>query len=182
MAALAQPVPAETAYVERRVSPLLIEPLRLSGVLRQPARGVLEKTVDVPYVEATRIADGRVRVERAGQPLRQFSLRRAPELAALTASFEAVLSGDISLLTRHYALRMQGGDAGWRLELHPQDARLAKRVEGLTLLGRDLELRCMDMVLAGGETSRLWLGAAAIAAATASDDAARDALCGAAAP
>ena len=49
-------------------------------------------------------------------------------------------------------------------------------------LGRDLELRCMDMVLAGGETSRLWLGAAAIAAATAPDDAARDALCGAAAP
>lgn len=178
LGALARPAPAESAFVERRESPLLAEPLLLQGRLQQPARGTLVKIVESPYVERTSVSDERVIVERQKQPARKFSLRRAPELRALMASFEAVLSGDLVLLQRHYTLDMQGSDEEWRLALTPRDRRLARRVESMAMLGRGDDLRCMDLVQRGGERSRMWLGTAADAAKQSTSEAARDALCG----
>lgn len=178
LAALARPAPAESAFVERRESPLLAEPLLLNGRLQQPARGTLIKIVEAPYVERTSVSDERVVVQRQQQPARKFSLRRAPELRALMASFEAVLSGDLALLQRHYTLDMQGSADAWRLALTPRDRRLARRVESLALLGSGEELHCMDLRQRGEERSRMWLGAAAKLALQSTSEAARDALCG----
>ncbi len=178
LGALARPAPAESAFVERRESPLLAEPLLLQGRLQQPARGTLVKIVESPYVERTSVSDERVIVERQKQPARKFSLRRAPELRALMASFEAVLSGDLLLLQRHYTLDMQGSADEWRLALTPRDRRLARRVESMALLGGGGDLHCMDLDQRGGERSRMWLGAAADAAKRSTSEAARDALCG----
>jgi hypothetical protein len=177
IAALAQPTPATTAFHERRASPLLAEALGFSGELQRPAPGVLIKTVSQPYRESTRIADGRVTVEREGQPPRRFSLSRAPELLALTASFEAVLSGDLALLERHYRLRMEGSADSWQLRLLPRDARLARRLVGLSMRGAGAHLRCIDLDLVGDETSRMWLGEVAASARDSEDAGARDALC-----
>ena len=47
----------------------------------------------------------------------------------------------------------------------------------MTLIGGNGELRCVDLVQQGGERSRMWLGDVAEAAANASDEATRDALC-----
>jgi len=176
--ALAQPPPAQTAFFEQRSSPLLAAPLAFGGVLERPARDVLVKQVTAPYAERTRIENGRVRIERAGQPARQFSLNRAPELRALTASFNAVLSGDADLLLTHFELHSAGVDARWQLQLRPREARLAKRVVGMTLMGSGSTLQCIDLNLAGNETSRMWLGALAAQAQVIADAAGRDALCG----
>ncbi len=179
IASLAQPLPAQTAYFEQRESPLLSEPLAFSGELQRPALGELIKRVAVPQIERTRIADGRVTIEREGQPARQFSLKRAPELIVLTSSFEAILSGDFGLLKKHYEIAIEGMAEAWSIRLVPRDARLAKRVLGLQLLGSGGDLRCIDLVLAGGESSRMWLGEAASVAERATDKDVRNALCSA---
>ena len=180
LAALEHPAPTQTAFFERRQSPLLAQPLLFSGELQRPAAGTLVKRILVPYVEHTRIEGEKVSVEREGERTRRFSLRRAPELRALTASIEAVLGGDLALLQKFYKLRMEGTDAAWTMQLAPIDKRLAKRVDAMRFLGSGTALHCMDLVLAGNETSRTWLAERAAAAAAAPDEAARDALCGAA--
>jgi hypothetical protein len=177
LAALQQPPPTRPEVFERRQSPLLREPLLFAGELERPAAGVLVKRTLTPRREQTRIEAEQVRVEREGEKPRRFSLRRAPELRALTASVEAVLGGDIALLQKHFRLRMEGSAHAWTLQLAPRDKRLAKRVEALRFLGAEQELRCMDLVLAGAELSRTWLGPHATAAAAAHDEPARDALC-----
>ena len=179
LAALKHPAPTQTAFFERRQSPLLARPLLFSGELQRPVAGTLVKRIEKPYVEQTRIEGEKVSVERAGERTRKFSLRRAPELRALTASIEAVLGGDLALLQKYFKLRMDGSDAAWTLHLAPIDKRLAKRVDSMRFLGSGTQLYCMDLALAGAETSRTWLAERAAAAAIASDEPARDALCGA---
>lgn len=180
LAALQHPAPTATAFFERRQSPLLARPLLFSGELQRPVAGTLVKRIDRPYLELTRIEGEKVSVERDGEPARKFSLRRAPELRALTASIEAVLGGDLVLLQKYFRLRMNGTEAAWTLNLTPIDKRLAKRVDSMRFLGSGGQLRCMDLALAGKENSRTWLAERATTAAAAPDEATRDALCGAA--
>jgi hypothetical protein len=177
LATLQQPPPTRTEFFERRQSPLLRAPLLFGGELQRPAAGVLVKQTRTPHRERTKIQAEQVTVEREQEKPRRFSLRRAPELRALTASVEAVLGGDLALLQKHFRLRMEGSAQAWVLQLEPRDKRLAKRVEALRFLGSAQELRCMDLVLTGAELSRTWLGPLAASAAAADDEAARDALC-----
>lgn len=181
IASLAQPLPAKTAYFEQRESPLLAQPLQFSGVLERPVAGTLVKSVAQPYVERTVIADGRVSIERTGQPRRKFSLKRAPELVALTSSFEAILSGDASLLQQHYRIVIVGSAQAWTLNLTPREPRLAKRVLAIRLygglLGEQATLRCIDLDMAGAENSRMWIGDLAAVAMTTADATMRAALC-----
>jgi hypothetical protein len=149
----------------------------LEGELARPQAGTLVKRVLTPFREQTKIHEQRVEVERSDGSTRRFSLRRAPELRALTASIEAVLGGDLELLQRHFLLRMEGEDSAWVLHLTPRDARLTRRVQALRFLGAGQALHCMDLALVGDEISRTWLGEFARAAAAAENDAARDALC-----
>ncbi|MBD8525409.1 LolA-related protein [Pseudomarimonas arenosa] len=177
IAALAEPVPAETAFFERRESNLLAEPLLLKGALRRPAADVLIKQIDGPPSETMQIAADRVRVEREGQATRNFSLRRAPELAVLAASFDALLAGDQQRLAQHYQIHLTGPSEAWQIELLPRQARLAKRVRALRLQGSGSDWHCFDLELSNGEASRMWLGEVAAAAARAESEPARDALC-----
>jgi hypothetical protein len=175
---LRQPPPSRSAFFEQRRSPLLAAPLEFSGTLERPAPGVLVKRIEQPYREVARIEAGKVEVRRDDGKPRRFSLRRAPELGVLMTSIESVLAGDAVQLARHFRLQVEGRDTAWTVRLVPLDKRLAGRVVSLVLRGAGSELRCMDLDLAGGETSRTWLGAQAPAAAAATDAAARDALCG----
>lgn len=178
LAGFAQPAPARSIYFERRTSPLLMQPLLFGGELSQPAVDELVKTVEGDQPERMRIAGERVEVQREGQPTRRFSLKRAPELAALTASFRALLAGDRALLEHHYSTQLAPAGAGWTIALTPKDARVARKVLGMRLHGQGAEWRCFDLDLAEGEHSRMWLGDWAASAAAAADETQRDALCG----
>lgn len=178
LAGFAQPAPARTAYFERRESPLLMQPLLFGGELSQPAADELVKTVEGEQPERLRIADERVEVQRQGQAMRRFSLKRAPELAALAASLRALLGGDRGLLERHFAIEIAANGAGWTLDLVPTDARVARKVQRMRLHGMGGEWRCFDLELAEDEHSRMWLGPWAESARAAADEATRDALCG----
>lgn len=177
LAALARPLPAETAFIEQRQSALLAEPLLLRGRLAHPRADVLVKQVHSPYAELTTVEDGRVEIVRDGDRRRRFSLRNAPELAGLLASFQAMLSGDRALLERHYAIVLEAADGGWTMALTPRDARLARRITGLRLSGRDGELQCVEVLEADGDGSRMLVGGAGETPDDALDEAVFAAAC-----
>lgn len=166
------------AFREERGSALLDAPLVLEGTLARPGDGVLVREVASPYVETTTIRGEEVTLARDGERTRTFSLRRAPELGGLLASFQALVEADRGLLERHYALALEGDAAGFALVLTPRERRLARRVARVTLLGADAALRCLHLEQADGGEAWMWVGEAAAAAAAAEAGEARRATCG----
>lgn len=164
LAKLARPAPMRTSFVELRGSKLLKAPLRLQGEYLRPRDDTLVREVRAPYAETTTIRAGEVTIARSGKAPRRFSLSRAPELAALQASFGALLAGDRKLLEQHYRLATDGTRQRWTMTLTPKDAGLASRVQEITLYGRGAELRCIETQPVGGETQRTLLASAARAA------------------
>lgn len=161
MAALARPVPNQTAFVERRGSTLLEQPQLLRGSLAQPDADTLVREVLAPYPETSVIEGERVRITREDGRERRFSLRRAPELAALRDSFQGLLAGDAGQLEQHFELGLSGTPSQWRLQMDPLHERLSERVAGLVAYGRDGELLCLVTEDAEGGRSELLLGSAA---------------------
>ena len=175
---LARPAPMRTGFVELRESRLLKTPLRISGEYRRPADGVLVREVRAPYAETTTITTGEATIERAGKSPRTFSLSRAPELAGLQASFGALLSGDRTALSEHYAITSTGTRNHWKLTLTPKGEELAQQVRDIVLYGRGAELRCIETrTPADAQPQRTLLASAARSAGQADDAAAFAGLC-----
>ncbi|GAB3023213.1 MULTISPECIES: outer membrane lipoprotein carrier protein LolA [Oleiagrimonas] len=160
IAKLAQQPPTQVAFAEARFSALLSRPLVVSGQLSWEGGDRLQRHVDSPYVETTRIVDGEVSMHRAGRGTRHFSLDRAPPLKALLDSLVAVLSGDRARLSKVFTPRLDedGGGQGWTLTLKPKSPRLARSLAHIRLDGDDRGLRCMLITEANGTLSVDLLG------------------------
>ncbi|MFC0676531.1 LolA-related protein [Lysobacter korlensis] len=179
---IARPAPMRTPFVELRGSALLKTPLRIAGEYQRPDAHTLVRDVRSPYAETTTIASGTggggdVTIARAGKSPRRFALARAPELAALQASFGALLAGDRAQLEQHYRIGAAGMRERWTLTLTPRDAALAAKVQGITLYGRGAELRCIETQMPKQPLQRTLLAGAARAATEVHDAAALAALC-----
>lgn len=174
---LSRPAPVSTPFVELRDSPLLEQPLRISGEYARPDENTLVREVRAPYAETTTLQGGRATIAREGRSPRRFSLSRAPELAGLQASFGALLAGDHAALERHYQVATDGAPARWTMTLVPRERALAERVRDIVLHGAQDELRCIETRSAGDEVQRTLLGSAAGAAAQADDADAFERLC-----
>lgn len=166
-----------TPFVELRTSSMLKRPLQLSGEYRRPDADTLVREVRVPYAETTTIRAGEATIAREGRNPRTFSLSRVPELAALQGSFGALLAGDRKALETVYALEADGVPADWTLTLTPRDPRVAARVTGIVLRGRDTELRCIETRPRQGDAQPTLLGSAATAAANVDSLEAAQRLC-----
>lgn len=157
---LAQPPPTQVAFAEARFSALLSRPLVVSGQLSWEGGDRLQRHVDMPYVETTRIVDGEVSMHRAGRGTRHFSLDRAPPLKALLDSLVAVLSGDRARLSKAFTPRLdqEGDGQGWTLTLKPKSPQLARSLSHIRLDGDRQGLRCMLITEANGTLSVDLLG------------------------
>jgi hypothetical protein len=175
--ALARPAPMRTAFVEVRDSPLLKQPLRLSGEYRRPSNDTLVREVRAPYREITTLRAGEASIARDGKPPRTFSLSRVPELAGLQSSFGALLAGDRAQIERVYRVGAQGDRTRWTLTLTPKDKALAARVRDIVLYGQGAELRCIETRPAKGELQRTLLASAALTVKAATDAAGIQSLC-----
>lgn len=175
--ALARPAPMRTDFVEVRDSPLLKNPLRLSGEYRRPREDTLVREVRAPYRETTTLRAGEATIARDGKAPRTFSLSRAPELASLQNSFGALLAGDRDKIERVYRVTAQGDRARWMLTLAPKDKALAARVRDITLFGQGAELRCIETRPVKGELQRTLLASAALAVKAGTDAKAMQVLC-----
>lgn len=177
LARMVRPLPSRTPFVELRDSPLLKTPLRVEGEYRRPSADVLVRDVRAPYAEVSTIANGQVRIERAGHSSRTFSLSRAPELAALQAGFGALLAGDDAQLRELFEVASQGARKDWTLTLTPRDADLAEKLQAIVLHGRGSALRCIETRPVEGNVQRTLLAAAAQAADDNLDAESLSALC-----
>lgn len=180
--ALARPAPMRTAFVEVRDSPLLKQPLRLSGEYRRPREDTLVREVRAPYAETTTLVSstsgaGEATIARTGKAPRTFSLSRAPELASLQNSFGALLAGDRAQIERVYRMTVQGERTRWTLTLTPKDTLLAARVRDIVLYGQGAELRCIETRPVKGALQRTLLASAALAVNAATDATALQSLC-----
>ncbi len=144
-----------------RFSPLLDKPLVVSGELGHEGEGELDRKVREPYVENTYIRGESVRVERQGEPVRSFALKRAPELRSLLTGFSALLTGDASSVEQSFDLSSQGNQSHWTLTLVPKDARTRKRLSEVRVDGRERDPRCFSILNADGGASIMLLGDAA---------------------
>ncbi len=177
LATLTQPPPVATAFLELRESRTLDVPLRISGEYARPDAQTLVREVRAPYRETTTIRDGEAVIAREGRSPRRVRLSRVPELAALQASFGALLAGDRAALERQYTLSTEGDRQAWTLTLVPSDAAVARRLEAIVLHGDGDALRCIESRPARGEAQRTLLGAAAADAAPDLDAAGLAARC-----
>lgn len=147
-----------TPYLEVRYQRLLKAPLVLRGELTYGGPGKLSKSVTRPYRETTAIDGEQVRVTREHETPRRFSLRRAPELAGVLASFGAMLAGDAATLRAYFDVVLDRAGAGWTIALVPKDARTRQRVAAIEIDGRDAAPRCFALREPDGDASYLLIG------------------------
>ena len=146
---LKKPAPATIDFREVRFSALLDAPLAVRGTLRYLAPDHLERLVREPYLERTTIRGESVRVERDGEKLTTFALKRAPELKGLLSAFGALLTGDSSAVANNFEIEATGDAKRWELRLVPRDARVRERVQDIVVIGRDDAPSCLLMTGAG---------------------------------
>ena len=156
---LARPAPATVAFTEVRLSPLLQNPLIVSGELGYAGPASLDRRVTEPYRELTTIRGESVRVEREGQPVRSFALKRAPELRGLLNGFSSLLNGDAAALRASFSIDAQlGEDGAWSLTMTPLDPRALRRVKQLDAMGHGNEPACFTLTTADSGVSVMLLG------------------------
>ncbi len=159
---LARPSPSSVAFVEARFSSLLVTPLVVSGEVDYEGAESLNRRVTEPYQEVTTIRGEAVRVERAGQPARTFSLHRAAELRGLVTSMTGLLAGNESLIAQHFEVTARSSsDDAWRIDLAPKDGKIQKRLSSITVTGAGAEPHCFVIRDTEGGASVMLLGAAA---------------------
>jgi hypothetical protein len=137
-------------FTESRQSGLLTEPLEVSGRLHRDDDGNLIRETRTPRVETHILGPRHIEIRQADGYRQRFSLRRAPELAALRQALLAVLTGDSQALREHFALELSGTESDWQLRLEPLDAGLANRVSELVIQG-SATIESLQMQLADGE-------------------------------
>jgi hypothetical protein len=142
----------ELHFIERRESPLLEEPLTVSGQLWRDEEGRLVRQTVEPTRETQTLSAGMVVIERPGRSPRNFSLGHAPELAVLYRALTALLAGDAQALREHFEHELSRDGEAWQLRLRPRDDALADRVDALSLSGRDNRLERFTLSLVDGET------------------------------
>lgn len=157
---LARTPPATIDFTEVRFSPLLKQPVTVSGTLGYEGAAALDRNVTRPYRETTQIRGGSVRIQRDGEPERSFALKRAPELQSLLHAFTALLAGDPAAVERDFQATVSGNLDIWQIALQPRDARLARRVSQIRIDGRSDLPRCFAVIEHGNGASIMLLGMA----------------------
>ncbi|RFF27432.1 MULTISPECIES: LolA-related protein [unclassified Wenzhouxiangella] len=145
----------ELHFVERRSSPLLSEPLVVTGRIWRNLHGHLVRQTLEPRETKHTLSSNMVIIERPGHSSRNYSLGHIPELAVLYHGLSALLTGDADALRERFKHELTGKECGeeccWRLTLKPRDEALAAQVESLSLSGKDDRLERFVLALSDGE-------------------------------
>lgn len=154
MQLLAATPAAEVAFVEKKYSNLLSEPVVSSGKLSYRRPDVVEKNLESPRKERYRFAGDDLLLVRNGTEKR-IPLSSQPLLAAFAASLRGILGGDLALLRIHYRLSLQGDEASWRLDMTPTDEETVRYVQRITVSGRAGRIGQIEVRETSGDRSVL---------------------------
>ncbi len=159
---IARPAPATTRFIEVRFSSLLTTPLVVSGELDYQSATSLTKRIDSPYHEQMNVTGNEVSIVREGEPLRHFSLKRAPELRGMLTAFGSLLAGDHTTVEQYFQISAAEDGDSWQLVLTPRDPAVARRLPKVVVTGRAKIPRCLTVTEAGGNASVMLLGDAGL--------------------
>lgn len=143
---------AELHFRERRESPLLAEPLIVTGRLWRNPQGQLVRQTTRPREATYTLTASMIIIKRPGQAARNYSLGHVPELAVLYHGLSALLAGNAGALRERFKYQLGRDEDGWLLTLAPRDPALAEKVESLAISGHDDRLERFELTLADGET------------------------------
>jgi hypothetical protein len=139
-------------FVERQYLSMLKAPVEASGELYFEPPDHLERRTQAPKQESVVIDKGMLTFER-GARHRSVALASYPELGAFIESIRATLAGDRASLEAIYRLELKEAPPGWDLALTPRDARLAKMVRTIRILGHDDLIDSVEILRVDGDRS-----------------------------
>ena len=91
--------------------------------------------LDVPGAfEPDEVAQVVVEVPAVGGPKPSIQAS-SPEAAAFVESIRGTLAGDLAALQKYYGLELSGNEERWKLQLVPQQPRMAKLVSRIRIEG-----------------------------------------------
>jgi hypothetical protein len=152
MSLLATRKGGEARFTEERTVGGLDNPLLSSGLLSFQAPDRFSRQTLEPRAEAMEVV-GNTMVLRRGGRTRQMMLDTVPELAAMVEAMRGTLTGDGTVLRRHFRTTVRGASAQWTLVLEPVDPRLAGIVRSIDIGGTQADVRSVELMMSGGDRS-----------------------------
>jgi hypothetical protein len=156
MQRMAQRKSGEARFTEERTVSGIDGPLLASGSLTFTAPDRFARHTLQPTKESMEV-QGRTLLLKRGGRTRQMDMDSVPEVGALLDAMRATLTGDATLLQKHFRTSLSGNDAKWVLRLQPLDERLARQVQQIELVGQAADLRSIELRLTGGDRSLMLL-------------------------
>ena len=141
-------------YREEKRIALLKRPLQSEGSIQFAAPDLLLRRVERPE-PATMLLSGETLSVADASGTRRIDLQGNPIVRHFVLTFVHVLGGDRAALERLYTLGFTRQGDGWRLELTPKQADLARLIRRATLLGRDAVVEQMSLEEQTGDTTVL---------------------------
>lgn len=130
----------QVAFTERRMSPLLQDPLEVSGMVELTTDGTLTKRIDQPFKEAISISTDSVLMERNGRS-RKLAMREGGDLWGLYIGLRSMLDGDSAGVIDLYEPTVIANEPEWELELRPRTEELASIVTKIVVKGSNGKVR-----------------------------------------
>lgn len=156
MQRMAQRPAGEARFTEERIVSGIDTPLTASGLLSFSAPDRFARHTLHPVKESMEVQGRTLLLRRAGRT-RQMEMDALPEVGALLEAMRGTLTGDAALLQKHFRTELTGSDAQWILRLEPLDARLARQVVQIEVVGQAADVRSIALQLAGGDRSLMLL-------------------------
>jgi hypothetical protein len=151
MTSLRQVRESTSRFVETRHLRLLNQARTSSGRLIYVAPDRLQKETTEPATARLTVAGDRLTIERQGERTREIALGEHPEIGALVESVRATLAGDLSGLTRHFTVSLQGAASAWALRLEPRDPKTREMVASIQIRGEQAAIREIETLEADGD-------------------------------
>lgn len=156
MQRMAQRPAGEARFTEERIVSGVDMPLTASGSLSFSAPDRFARHTLHPVKESMEV-QGRTLILRRGGRTRQMDMDAMPEVGALLEAMRGTLTGDAALLQKHFRTALSGDEAKWVLLLKPLDARLARQVDQIEVVGQAADVRSIALQLSGGDRSLMLL-------------------------
>ena len=146
--------PASVPFREERHSPMLREPLVLTGHFAYLAAGEIRKSIETPFAESYLVADERIVIERDCKT-RSLSLNRSRLLRSIFTAIEAILAGRAESLDGLFSHEISGSSDAWVVQLTPLSRKLARQLEGIRIDGNATAVTSIRIDLGDDEWQRM---------------------------
>ena len=144
-------------YREEKHFSFLEQNLSSRGILLFQPPDTLVREVQAPEPVRYTITGSIMQVEEKDGGRREINLAEHQQAYVFIATFQAVLTGDLTTLKKYYRMDLEGSRSVWHLRLVPLDAEVAGLVESVVLSGSHGRVKQIRTMEQGGDFSLMIL-------------------------